>query len=201
MVGRVESSMGRVSRIHRAARVGVSQQPAMQEASNLSAHHHRTKSSRVDRLAFGHCHCPKSPSMIASLHDDDILPTRGHPGELDRRLYGLCARVPKEEAVECRMGDMFQELLDERQLGPTKSDVDLRMNECSALLLRRGSDARMTVAQIDDSDAGCEIEELVAGVSVQVGSTAFCKDVRAQSAYSTGQVVRAKADCGRGLVV
>ena len=71
----------------------------------------------ISSLALSDTDRAHSPTVIRSLHRDDVLLASDHPGHLNGALDRLRSRIPEEERVQRRVGHHRDKLLNELQVG------------------------------------------------------------------------------------
>jgi hypothetical protein len=98
--------------------------------------------------------------MVPSLHDDDVVPLRARPRNLDGGLNGFATRVPEEKAVQGWVGHHGEKGLDELYVGFGQSDGALDVDDRLSLSDDSGSNVWVGMAERGDSDAGREVKEL-----------------------------------------
>jgi hypothetical protein len=104
--------------------------------------------------------CHSVPTVVPSLHDDDVVPLRARPRNLDGGLNGLTARVPEEEAVQGWVGHHGEKGLHELYVGLGQSDGALDVDDRLGLGDDSSSDVWVGMAERGDSDAGRKVKEL-----------------------------------------
>ena len=126
------------------------------------ARQQRPEARVVLRLRGGQGDRAIRPPVECPQERDDVRPLRGEPGELDRRLDDLGARVAEVDARAPRdrrdPGELAAHLRVDRQVEVRRAEVD----QLRGLLLDRRDDLRVRVAGRVDRDAGGEVEEQVA---------------------------------------
>ena len=146
--------------------------------------------------------------MVGSLHGDDVLLLGGETGDLDGGLDGLGPRVPKEEAVEGRVGHDGQEALDELQVGRRECDGALEVDESLGLTLDGGGHGGVAasckrcdpvgrsreylLAKVGDTDTRGKVEKLATFAGPEVGALSLDSDDVLETAKTMGDVLPSK---------
>src|SRR5581483_8808729 len=115
------------------------------------------------------------PAVEGALERDHRLPLRREAGELDRVLDRLRPGVEERRLDRPGDGREPREALGERDVELVGHDGEVGVAEALELLLRRGDDVGMRMADVQAADAAGEVDE---GVPVDVGQRRAARGFR-----------------------
>eukprot|EP01137_Pigoraptor_chileana_P005786 Opistho-2@49321 len=166
---------------HLRAGEAIGQLAGVGEGRHVHARHQWPKARAVDRLGCGHGHCANGAAMVRALEDNDIGLASGQARRFDGCLDGFGSRVPKVERIKS-LGNDLEKFVGESDHLVMEGKAALPVDERCNLLLRSLDNARMAVASVGDTNAACEIEDLLALVGDNPAALAALHDDIAEAA-------------------